>query len=46
MAAETEILELRVMENKSQDVNNSQYDLINKIWKSDSIEAPWECNHD
>ena len=31
MAAETEILELRFMENKSQDVNNSQYDLINKI---------------
>ena len=31
MAAETEILELCFMENKSQDVNNSQYDLINKI---------------
>ena len=46
MAAETEILELRFMENKSQDVNNSQYDLINKIWKIYSIEAPWECNHD
>ena len=40
MAAETEILELRFMENKSQDVNNSQYDLINKNKKSDSIEAP------
>ena len=31
MAAETEILELHFMDNNSQDINNCQYDLINKI---------------